>query len=56
MAHIAGFAAGVILVLLFKRRDVPLFDRQVVTPKAVTIRPPSETKTSVPVTKWGRGG
>jgi membrane associated rhomboid family serine protease len=26
-AHIGGFAAGVILIIPFKRRDVPLFDR-----------------------------
>lgn len=26
-AHIGGFAAGVLLILIMKRRDVPLFDR-----------------------------
>jgi membrane associated rhomboid family serine protease len=26
-AHIGGFAAGLVLVLVLKRRDVPLFDR-----------------------------
>jgi membrane associated rhomboid family serine protease len=58
-AHIAGFTAGAALVMLFKRGDVPLLDREIITPKAVVVRAPSEpgataTRTSVPVTKWGR--
>lgn len=36
-AHIGGFFAGAILVLIMRRRGVPLFDRTIVTPKAVEI-------------------
>ncbi|MCU0832512.1 MAG: rhomboid family intramembrane serine protease [Rhizobiaceae bacterium] len=53
-AHVGGIIAGIVLVFLFKRRGVPLFDRQIVTPAAVEIRHPREAGTSVPVTKWGR--
>lgn len=34
-AHVGGIMAGVVLVLFFRRRGVPLFDRQIVTPRAV---------------------
>jgi membrane associated rhomboid family serine protease len=54
-AHVGGIIAGLILVFIFKRRDVPLFDREIVLPKAVTTLAPGELRTSVPVTRWGRG-
>ena len=41
-AHIGGMVAGGLLVLVMRRKGVPLFDRKVVLPKAV------ETKASVP--------
>jgi membrane associated rhomboid family serine protease len=53
-AHVGGIIAGLILVFILKRRDVPLFDREIVLPKAVTTFAPSEIRTSVPVTRWGR--
>jgi hypothetical protein len=53
-AHVGGILAGGILVFVFKRRAVPLFDREIVTPRSVEIRQPKAAGTSVPVTKWGR--
>jgi membrane associated rhomboid family serine protease len=41
-AHVGGMIAGGLLVLVMRRRGVPLFDRKVVLPKA------AETKGSVP--------
>ena len=38
-AHVGGIIAGAILVLFMRRRGVPLFDRQLVTPKAVERKP-----------------
>lgn len=34
-AHVGGILAGAVLVLFLRRRDVPLFDREIVTPRAV---------------------
>jgi len=34
-AHIGGIVAGAILITIMKRPDVPLFDRNIVTPAAV---------------------
>jgi membrane associated rhomboid family serine protease len=53
-AHVGGIIAGAALVFLFKRREVPLLDKTIVTPASVEIRSPAETRTAVPVTKWGR--
>ena len=41
-AHVGGILAGALLVLVMRRKGVPLFDRKVVLPKAVEVR------TSVP--------
>lgn len=60
-AHVGGILAGTLLVLILRRRGVPLFDRTIVTPKAVehTAEPPEPA----PVTaarrppggiRWGR--
>ncbi len=38
-AHVGGILAGGVLVLVMRRRGVPLFDREVVTPRAVRDRP-----------------
>jgi membrane associated rhomboid family serine protease len=42
-AHVGGIVAGGLLVLVMRRRGVPLFDREIVTPRAVRIRPPLAT-------------
>jgi membrane associated rhomboid family serine protease len=34
-AHIGGIVSGALLVVVLRRRGVPLFDRRIVTPKAV---------------------
>ncbi|MEM9277333.1 MAG: rhomboid family intramembrane serine protease [Pseudomonadota bacterium] len=59
-AHIGGILAGVLLVPFFKRRDVPLFDRDL--PKSGTSVPVTggiqEKERNNPVEsphKWGRG-
>ncbi|CDM59446.1 MULTISPECIES: rhomboid family intramembrane serine protease [Rhizobium] len=48
-AHVGGIVAGGLLVLVMRRRGVPLFDREVVTPKAVRDRPiPNPTMVVAP--------
>ncbi len=36
-SHVGGFTAGLVLVVLLKRRAVPLFDREIVLPNAVSV-------------------
>jgi membrane associated rhomboid family serine protease len=36
-AHVGGILAGGVLVLVLRRRGVPLFDRTIVTPRAVVL-------------------
>jgi len=60
-AHVGGIFAGAVLVLFMRRRGVPLFDRTIVTPKAVIHdypeppatppRPPADPKKTL---RWGR--
>lgn len=50
-AHIGGFVAGAVLVLVMRRRGVPLFDRAIVAPKAVTV---AEGERETPTQVWGR--
>lgn len=38
-AHVGGIIAGALLVLVMRRPGVPLFDRQIVTPRAVHHKP-----------------
>jgi membrane associated rhomboid family serine protease len=38
-AHVGGIITGAVLVLFMRRRGVPLFDREIVTPKAVQRKP-----------------
>jgi membrane associated rhomboid family serine protease len=38
-AHVGGILCGAVLVVLLRRRDVPLFDRTIVTPRAVKRDP-----------------
>lgn len=60
-AHVGGILAGALLVLVLRRRGVPLFDRTIVTPKAVRHGEQSPVpaddaakRPSVPPTHWGR--
>lgn len=50
-AHVGGVLAGAVLVVLLKRRNVPLFDRQIVSPRAVEHK-----KQQLPqeIQHWGR--
>ncbi len=52
-AHIGGIVAGAILVLILRRRGVPLFDREVVTPKAVEVETETTPAPATP-SPWGR--
>lgn len=48
-AHVGGIVAGGVLVLVMRRRGVPLFDREVVMPRAVRDRPtPNPAMVAVP--------
>ncbi|MGO6703883.1 rhomboid family intramembrane serine protease, partial [Rhizobium ruizarguesonis] len=38
-AHVGGILAGAFLILVLRRPGVPLFDRQIVTPRAVRNDP-----------------
>jgi len=60
-AHVGGILAGAVLVLVLRRRGVPLFDRTIVTPRAVRhveAGPvPAEeapVPTPAPPRHWGR--
>lgn len=55
-AHLGGLAAGAVLVVVMRRRGVPLLDRTVVTPKSVdldTERSPVDRVKTPGI--WGRG-
>lgn len=51
-AHVGGILAGAILVLFLRRPGVPLFDRAIVTPRAVEHETPSVDV--APVGPWGQ--
>ncbi|EKF17783.1 rhomboid family intramembrane serine protease [Nitratireductor pacificus] len=54
-AHAGGILAGAVLVLILRRRDVPLLDRRLQTPEAVELEKPNMAKPmegSQP--RWGR--
>jgi membrane associated rhomboid family serine protease len=60
-AHVGGILAGALLVLILRRRGVPLWDRTIVTPKAVVheTRAPEEIVTVPKIqpknpVRWGR--
>jgi membrane associated rhomboid family serine protease len=60
-AHVGGIISGLILVVILRRRDVPLFDRTIVTPRAVRHVeaeaagiPPALPETAKKPTPWGR--
>lgn len=54
-AHVGGIIAGALLIVILKRRSVPLFDRAIVSPRAVVTDKPTEPAPSQtePI-KWGR--
>lgn len=58
-AHVGGIVAGALLVLVMRRRGVPLFDRTIVTPKAVEHGAPAAPAPAKPAAgpspvRWGR--
>jgi multisubunit Na+/H+ antiporter MnhE subunit len=57
-AHVGGIIAGAVLVLIFRRSGVPLFDRTIDTPRAVVRKNPEPVAaTTIPASpppKWGR--
>ena len=53
-AHLGGVLAGVLLVTVLKRRDVPLFDREIVLPEAVVLEPDAELPAPVKRPRFGR--
>ncbi|MBO6717400.1 MAG: rhomboid family intramembrane serine protease [Rhizobiaceae bacterium] len=53
-AHLGGIAAGAFLVLVFRRRGVPLFDREIVEPRAVELGQPAMRPEPSPRGPWGR--
>jgi membrane associated rhomboid family serine protease len=52
-AHVGGIVAGAVLVLILRRRGVPLLDKEVVTPKAVEVKTPTTPEPVAP-SPWGR--
>ena len=55
-AHVGGIVAGLLLVFVLKRRDVPILDKEVVTPRAVRVENESAVKPieAAPAPRWGR--
>ncbi|TKT75258.1 rhomboid family intramembrane serine protease [Aquamicrobium sp. LC103] len=52
-AHVGGIVAGAVLVLILRRRDVPLLDREVVTPKSVEVATPESAEPNPQPSPWG---
>jgi membrane associated rhomboid family serine protease len=54
--HIGGIVTGAVLVLILRRREVPLLDKEVVTPRAVKVEQPSAVHPveAQPAPRWGR--
>ncbi len=56
-AHVGGIIAGAVLVVLLRRRGVPLFDKNLEVGTAVpipTISPPASPEPIATPSKWGR--
>lgn len=54
-AHVGGIIAGAVLIVLLKRRNVPLFDRAIVSPRAVVAeKDPQPAMVETEPVKWGR--
>jgi membrane associated rhomboid family serine protease len=54
--HVGGIIAGAVLVLVLRRRDVPLMDKEIVTPMSVGVEQQSavEPQEDQPAPRWGR--
>lgn len=53
--HVGGIIAGALLLIPFKRRSVPLFDRAIISPRAVIAdKQPPQTPPEPPSPRWGR--
>jgi membrane associated rhomboid family serine protease len=54
--HAGGIVTGAVLVMILRRRDVPLLDKEVVTPRAVKVEQPSAVHPveAQPAPRWGR--
>jgi membrane associated rhomboid family serine protease len=54
--HIGGIVTGAVLILILRRRDVPMLDREIITPRSVKVEQPSavEPVEARPVPRWGR--
>lgn len=55
-AHVGGIVAGALLILVMRRRGVPLFDQGIVAPDAVRLDQTSAVRPtpSAPAPRWGR--
>ena len=55
-AHVGGIIAGAVLVFILKRRDQPVLDREIVTPRAVRVEQQSAVRPveAEPAPRWGR--
>jgi membrane associated rhomboid family serine protease len=54
-AHVGGIVAGAVLVVLMRRKGVPLFDKDIVTPRGAEVAmPPPATAPVTPSGPWGR--
>ena len=55
-AHVGGILTGLVLVVPFRRRGVPLLDREIQTPRAVrTGQNVNAEPPPLPRARWGRG-
>ena len=54
--HVGGILAGAVLVLILRRGDVPLMDKELVTPRSVKVVEKSAVEPSGtgPARRWGR--
>src|SRR3954453_23285171 len=55
-AHVGGIIAGALLVLILRRHDQPMLDRQIMTPRSVRIEDTSAVQPVArePAPRWGR--
>ncbi|MDW6026115.1 rhomboid family intramembrane serine protease [Mesorhizobium sp. BAC0120] len=55
-AHVGGIVAGAVLVMILRRRDQPVLDRRIVTPRSVRVEEPSAVRPvqAKPAPRWGR--
>ena len=54
--HVGGIISGAVLVFILRSRDAPLFDREIVTPRAVVVERTSAVRPveAQPAPRWGR--